>query len=106
MASEIYDPNKPEEQVTGWYNERCHQSPDQNVNRWRCGHCNLIHFYCVRCHAFKTIPDTWTEVSLWTLNKRMQFLKADGWVCDSCWFGIREAIRRVPKPERKIIVTE
>lgn len=85
----------------GWYNEHCHKQPAQDVNRWRCDNCKLIHFFCIKCGQFKTIPDAWEETSVWTLNMRMQFTQAQGWPCDPCWFAYREKIRVVPKPEVK-----
>lgn len=90
--------------TTGWYNERCHIVPDGNVNRWRCANCNLIHFFCIKCKQFKTIPDAWEETSVWTLDKRMQFACATGWACDSCWAAYKEKVRINPKPEKKIYV--
>jgi len=103
------------EKTSGWYNERCHLGPPNGEQRWRCRGCKLLHFYCVRCGAFKTIPLEWEQTSVWTLNKWMEFLKqpeqqrqfklkAVGWLCDRCRLGIREAIRVVPKPEPKIYV--
>ena len=89
--------------LNAWYDERCHIVPDGNINRWRCANCNLIHFFCIRCKQFKTIPDEWEPTSLFTLNKRMEFIDTNGWYCDPCWFAWREQVRSGPDYEPKRI---
>lgn len=90
--------------IDAWYNERCHIVPDGNINRWRCTNCKLIHFFCTRCHTFKTIPDEWEPTSIYALNGRMRVANHLGWYCDPCWFAYRETIRVVDEPEHKIYV--